>query len=213
MIQLYFDMEFTGLHKNTTPISLGIVSGDAKNEFYAEFTDYDINQCDKWIIDNVLNNLILSNRGIGIIDEITNEKMIRKVRGNKKIVSKALNDWLNQFEDQIQFISDVSHYDFVLLIDIITNGGSALDLNKNISPCCHDINHDIAEDCIFSDRKAFDLERESYITDEDMKDIRAGIIGSFKHNSLYDARIIRKIHTIVLMKKLEHMINMVTMHN
>ena len=51
-MRLFFDMEFTGLHKNTTPISIGIVSEGGKT-FYAEFTDYDESQCDDWIKENV----------------------------------------------------------------------------------------------------------------------------------------------------------------
>ena len=40
-MKLYFDTEFTGLHKNTTLISVGLIAEDGQ-EFYAEFTDYDI---------------------------------------------------------------------------------------------------------------------------------------------------------------------------
>ena len=58
-MKLFFDMEFTGLHKETTPISLGIVSEDGKT-FYAEFTDYDESQCNDWIKENVIYNLYLS---------------------------------------------------------------------------------------------------------------------------------------------------------
>ena len=49
--KLFFDTEFTGLHKNTTLISIGIISEDGKT-FYAELNDYDINQIsdDNWIL-------------------------------------------------------------------------------------------------------------------------------------------------------------------
>ena len=55
---LFYDFEMTGLHKNTTPISLGIVSEDGK-KFYAEFVDFDFNQVNDWITKNVLDNLFL----------------------------------------------------------------------------------------------------------------------------------------------------------
>ena len=55
-MKLFFDMEFTGLRQNTTPISIGIVSEDGKR-FYAEFTDYDESQCDDWIKENVIKKL------------------------------------------------------------------------------------------------------------------------------------------------------------
>ena len=54
---LFFDMEFTGLRQNTTPISIGIVSEDGK-KFYAEFTDYDESQCNDWIKENVTSELL-----------------------------------------------------------------------------------------------------------------------------------------------------------
>ena len=47
-MNLYFDTEFTGLHKDTTLISLGIISEDNRT-FYAEFSDYNKSQVDNWI--------------------------------------------------------------------------------------------------------------------------------------------------------------------
>ena len=56
---IFFDMEFTGLHQYTTPISLGMVT-EKGDTFYAEFTNYDINQCDGWIRANVLDKLLFN---------------------------------------------------------------------------------------------------------------------------------------------------------
>ena len=42
-MKVWFDTEFTGLHKNTTLISIGLVTENGKT-FYAEFTDYDESQ-------------------------------------------------------------------------------------------------------------------------------------------------------------------------
>ena len=55
----FFDTEFTGLRKDTTLISIGIVS-DTGDRFYAELTDYNESMCDEWIEKNVLDHLILS---------------------------------------------------------------------------------------------------------------------------------------------------------
>jgi len=38
--KIFFDTEFTGLHQNTTLISIGLISECGKT-FYAELTDYD----------------------------------------------------------------------------------------------------------------------------------------------------------------------------
>ena len=55
-MNIYFDTEFTGLHKDTTLISIGLVTENG-DTFYAEFDDYDKTQCNDWIQENVINNL------------------------------------------------------------------------------------------------------------------------------------------------------------
>lgn len=57
-MNIYFDTEFTGLHKDTTLISLGCVADDGRR-FYTEFTDFDKSQCNDWINENVINNLLV----------------------------------------------------------------------------------------------------------------------------------------------------------
>ena len=180
-MKLFFDMEFTGLHKNTTPISIGIVSEDGK-KFYAEFTDYDERQCNDWIKENVISELLYDTEKWyeGIAD--------RQIQDNKQDISYALKHWLQQF-DTIQFVSDVCHYDFVLLIDLLTNGGTALDLSNNISAVCHDINQDIAAYFEVFDREAFDMNREEIL--DRLKGYH--VVGE-KHNSMYDAEIIKEIY-------------------
>lgn len=223
-MRLFFDMEFTGLHKYTTPISIGIVSEDGKR-FYAEFTDYDESQCNDWIKENVLSNLILPYipyksdfdanilywRQLGyIVDrdlveipgkmvnhnwvktERVGKTLVTQAKGTKKWISDCLNDWLKSFKIyKIQFISDVCHYDFVLLIDLLTNGGTALDLPSNISAACHDLNQDIAYRYLTSDRKSFDMSREQIMNDLCGSE---AIVNGEKHNSLYDAEVIRAIY-------------------
>ena len=185
-MKLFFDMEFTGLRQNTTPISIGIVSEDGK-KFYAEFTDYDESQCNDWIKENVIKNLKLSGMGVGVSDTDENPPL-RIVMGDKRYIRQEANEWLRQF-NKIQFVSDVCHYDFVLLIDLLTNGETALDLPKNISAVCHDINQDIAAYFEVSDREAFDMNREEIL--DRLTGYR--VVGE-KHNSLHDAEIIKEIY-------------------
>lgn len=59
MTKVFFDTEFSGLHKNTTLISIGLISECGKT-FYAELTDYDTTQIDGWLQTNVLDNLLLN---------------------------------------------------------------------------------------------------------------------------------------------------------
>lgn len=55
-MKIFFDTEFTGLHKDTTLISIGMVSEDGRT-FYAELNDYDDSQINDWVRDNVISNL------------------------------------------------------------------------------------------------------------------------------------------------------------
>lgn len=231
-MRLFFDMEFTGLHKNTTPISIGIVSEDGK-KFYAEFADYDRNQCNDWILENVIahmrfrepmfeeyaqdfvriNNIgkgeayipydrpkshyiitsdksILYEKTYSVFHTKIDEKGNAEVFGDCDWVRLSLVKWISQF-DTIQFVSDVCHYDFVLLIDLLTNGGTALDLPENISAVCHDLNMGIARHYHITDRKAFDMSREQIMFDV----CNSGVfMDAAKHNSLYDANVIRAIY-------------------
>ena len=218
-MKLFFDTEFTGLRKDTTLISIGIVSEDGR-KFYAELTDYNENQCNKWINENVVKNLHLPHipwhskctENIKKLEEdgyvisrnphipregslleydyfkSDNENMT--ALGDSHWIGIALNEWLKQF-DTIQFVSDVCHYDFVLLIDLITNGGTALDLPLNISAVCHDINQDIAQHFGVTDAEAFDMSREQIMNDLCGSE---AIVTGDKHNSLYDAEVIRAIY-------------------
>ena len=57
---IYYDAEFTGLHRNTGLISIGLVSYSG-SYFYAEFTDYDKSQVTEWIQENVIDKLPYKN--------------------------------------------------------------------------------------------------------------------------------------------------------
>ena len=184
-MKVYFDTEFTGLRKDTTLISIGLIAENG-NTFYAEFTDYDRSQCDEWIVENVISKLLFNDstpwKGNGVTDV--------KMCGDKKEVGYELEYWLDQF-DEVQFVSDVCHYDMTLLIDLLAE--TALDLPKNISPVCYDINQDIAYFYNISQKKAFDMSREQ-IVEEMYGPLDRMVFISEKHNALYDAEIIKMIH-------------------
>lgn len=187
-MKIFLDSEFTGLHKDTTLISIGLIAEDTRS-FYAEFDDYDKSQVDEWIEDNVIENLFKDkNDGYKPADVV--------VYGNKDEISKALNEWLDDFDDTIEWVSDVSHYDFVLLIDLLV--GDALKLPKYISAVCHDINQDIAEYCGISEIDAFDYSREEFLLD---KFGRVMVIEGRKHNAIYDALVIMQIYYSILKEK------------
>jgi hypothetical protein len=181
-LKIFFDTEFTGLHKDTTLISIGMVSEDNK-QFYAELTDYNEKQCDDWIKENVLDHLYRNN--FTIKSYYINNYHV----GNKDDIGLALENWLTQF-DKVEFVSDVSHYDFVLLIDLFLD---AWHLPKNICPACYDINQDIARECKVSMQEAFDMSREDIL----YQHYKDKVVKGDKHNSLYDAKVIRELYQIL----------------
>ena len=52
-MNIFFDTEFTGLHQNTSLISLGAVAADDRS-FYAEFNDYNPAQLNPWLLAHVM---------------------------------------------------------------------------------------------------------------------------------------------------------------
>ena len=182
-MKIFFDTEFTGLHKDTTLISIGLVDEDGRT-FYAEFIDYDESQCDDWIKENVINNLLLPKP---VCLNYNDENTWCNIKGDKLFIQTTLNQWLSKY-DTVELVSDVCHYDMVLFIDIF---GGAFDLPKNINPACHDINQDIAKYYNINEMKAFDMSRENIL-------LRYGVsIEGKKHNSLYDAKVIKEIYNII----------------
>ena len=183
IMKIFFDTEFTGLHKNTTLISIGMVDEDGRT-FYAEFSDYDETQCDEWIRENVIKHLKLAkyeHYGLNVNNT--------EVYGSKEFIKEKLSDWLSQYKE-VELVSDCCHYDMVLFIDIF---GSAFDIPKQVNPACHDINQDIATYYKISEREAFDVSREdilssnNFIVDEEI----------MKHNALFDAQVIKEIHKMI----------------
>ena len=107
-MKVYLDTEFTGLHQNTTLISIGLVDENGRS-FYAEFDDYDESQCDDWIIENVLGNL--SDCGYPTAT-----------------VKSELELFLSAY-DKVEIYSDCLAYDWVLFNNI---WGDAFSIPKNI---------------------------------------------------------------------------------
>jgi len=171
-MNIYFDLEFTGLHQNTTPISIGLISDDNKS-FYAEFTDYDVSQVDEWIQTNVIENLLMND----ITEQSYSKKIINSnsnyIKGNSSFVKQKLEEWLSQF-DKIEMWSDCLSYDWVLFSQI---WGHAFNIPKNIYYIPFDI-------CVLFKIKGIDpdISREDYVN---------VINKDAKHNSLFDAKVIK----------------------
>lgn len=184
-MNIFFDTEFTGLHKDTTLISIGLVDENG-NTFYAELSDYDRNQVNDWIQDNVLAYMKFpDDPSRGIYGSKNNDNI--EMYGTRDEVAKTLRGWLDRY-DEVQLVSDVCHYDMVLFIDLF---GSAFDLPKCVNASCHDINQDIAVHYNVTEAEAFDMSREGMLQMLPEGD---------KHNALYDAKVIREIYYHIIEK-------------
>lgn len=195
-MKIFFDTEFTGLHKDTTLISIGLIDKNGRT-FYAEFLSYDKSQCDNWIKDNVIQHLKYPH----VIDNWNNKDSEHfECVGYTYYIRKWLDAWLSRYEE-VELISDVCHYDMVLFIDIF---GDAFSLPDNVNPACHDINQDIAKHFNISECEAFDLSREEIIKTYNEKikewwpEYEIKDIDGDKHNSLYDAKVIKEIYKMIM---------------
>ncbi len=165
MTKLFMDCEMTGLHQNTTLISLGIVA-ESGESFYAEFTDYDKTQVDEWIEKNVISHLEMGQAPNWFIADKT-----KCVKGDTKWIRKHLSTWLAQFSN-VEMWSDCLAYDWVLFCNIF---GNAFGIPKNV----YYIPFDLATAFKQKDIDP-DVNRETW----------AGTTGK-KHNALHDAKTIK----------------------
>ena len=186
MTKIFFDTEFTGLHQNTTLISIGLISECGKT-FYAEFNDYDKSQIDEWLQNNVINNLKFKEPKQGedeyYVATRSEENKVPndlyksfsiELRDETSVIKHQLLQWLEQFE-QVEIWSDCLSYDWVLFNQIF---GHAFNIPKNVYYIPFDI-------CTLFKVKGInpDINREEFAN---MKD------GSQKHNALWDAKVIKR---------------------
>ena len=178
-MKIFFDSEFTGLHQNTTLISIGLVTEDLmgrdgtiyQNTFYAEFTDYDKNQIDDWLTENVLDNLILKRK---IPNSISADNFT--IKSDKITIRSYLSKWLKSFNIDIEIWSDCLAYDWILFCELF--GGAV-----NIPGCVSYIPFDICTLMKIKDVDP-DINREEFI----------GIETEAKHQSLWDAKVIKECY-------------------
>jgi hypothetical protein len=170
MSKVFFDTEFTGLHQNTTLVSIGLIS-DCGKTFYAEFTDYDRSQVNDWLKENVLDKRILQK------GEFSPSPFNYRIKSNTEEIKAGLNAWLTQF-DEVEIWSDCLSYDWVLLCQIF---GHAFSIPKNIYYIPFDI-------CTLFKVRGIDpdINREAFA---DITDVSAQ-----KHNALWDAKVIRECY-------------------
>lgn len=198
---LFFDTEFTGLRQDTTLISLGITDITGEYKFYAELTDYDSEQINDWLRENVLKNLFLIKPTILPFSlNIFNEGKVCLYKGREDELLPVLTYWLMNinntrkcFRDLVMW-SDCYAYDWVLMRDIFFD---------NDPTFCDYIPRDL---CTLFDIKGIDPDesREEFIKDklQSIEDemltvedyVNASGPTTVKHNALWDALVIRECY-------------------
>lgn len=188
-MKIFFDTEFTGLHQNTTLISIGLVA-ETGESFYAEFTDYNPNQVDRWIADNVLTNTLYLQRRISKNVSFLPSGQVQPDNhfwGSKPYVLPRLDYWLTHLaKDKIEMWSDCLAYDWVLFCELF---GGAFSIPKNIYYIPFDLStlfkiKGIDPDI---DRVSFVGNRIAYSFTE--TPTLYGV--QLPHNALFDAQIIK----------------------
>lgn len=163
--KVFFDCEFTGLHKDTTLISIGLVA-ETGERFYAELNNYDNEQLNEWLEENVMANLWCKSE----VNELNTPDYY--YWGDTDFVAEKLKQWLLQF-NKVEMWSDCLAYDWVLFCDLY---GHEFYIPSSVSYIPMDIST-MFNLCDIDP----DINREDFV----------GISEADKHNALHDAMVIK----------------------
>ena len=172
-MNFFLDTEFTGLHRNTTLISMAIVA-ETGEDFYCELVDYDKSQVNPWLQDNVITYLDGDLKNASRFN-FHNDRNIH-FSGTHGELAENLVKWFSRF-DKVHIWADCLAYDWVLFCELF---GGAMQIPKNIFYIPFDLS------TLFL-VKGIDpnISREEF----------SGLSGMGKkehiHNALYDAKLIK----------------------
>lgn len=179
------DTEFTGLHQNTTLISIALVAEDNR-AFYGEFTDYDKSQLNDWLKEHVIANLGPNITGYDPLE-------VLYVEDDTPEIVKSIKDWLAPY-DKVIMVSDCLAYDWVLFCQLF---GGAFSIPENIYYIPIDLSS-----LLYAAGLDPDISREE-LAGRSSKDA--------KHNALWDAIMIKECYENILPKLVgRHISNAVT---
>lgn len=199
-MKVFISTEFTGKHKNTTIISIGIVSEDGRT-FYAEFNDYEESQVTDQIKEHIIEKLQFESPKEYTPGKLEQEHYIKsrfdeeipltqkfniEMRGSKDDIKQELTDWLNQFNERIEIWGDCLTYDWVLFTDIF---GTAFDIPE----CVYYIPFNISTTLNMKGIDP-DINREKFAYEFGHGEL---VSTSNKYSTLFDAYIIRRCYRIL----------------
>jgi hypothetical protein len=179
-MKIFFDTEFTGLHQNTTLISIGMVAEDGQY-LYCELTDYDKSQIDDWLKEHVISGLFSSDDH-GIIYQ---GKKVAAKQVDSKQCAEEIRQFLSRYES-VEMWSDRLAYDWVLFCQLF---GHAFNIPKNVYYIPFDI-------CTLFKARGIDpdINREEF-SGMAFANVHVGETTPVgKHNALWDAFVIKECH-------------------
>lgn len=188
-MNVYFDLEFTGLHQYTSLISAGFVADDGR-QLYAESTEYNLRQVTPWIQENVIKNLQLGElERTHDLPRMTIEEngLLDTILGKEYQIRRFFQDWIKRYE-KVEMWGDVLPWDWMLFCELFDGEDPAERIPRNV----YYIPFDIAT--LMKDRGIDpDISREAF----------SGVTGHVKHNALDDARVIKACyHKLMSIDKL-----------
>lgn len=196
-MRVFFDTRYTGPHKNTTLISIGLVD-EVGRSFYGEFSDYYEEMCDKWTELKIIKYLKFRNSNKKTWLERDTDNW--EAYGPIEHIRAALQSWLLAYSS-VDLVSDKCYYNMVLFIDMF---GYSWDIPASIGvPICHDINQDIARYFSRTEREVSYFQRNDIIEAYNLKMMRSWpekcieISCDNMFSSLYSAMMIREVYSIV----------------
>jgi hypothetical protein len=200
--KIYYDAEFTGLHRNSTLISIAL-KGEDNEYFYAEFTDYDVSQLNEWITTHVISKLQFKDSQEIRGARIPGKSYTMSICGDKDTIRDALNHWLHdQFQmhgDRLSIMTDCYAYDWMLLVDLLTDGDSALSMPHYISYIPIDLST-----YFWSNGIDPDTSRTKFMTDN--VESLYGETDHYEHNALIDVTVMKSCFELLNSKNLKKFI-------
>ncbi|MDD4970710.1 MAG: 3'-5' exoribonuclease [Paludibacter sp.] len=185
MRNIFMDTEFTGLRPDTTLVSIALVTDHPyENTFYAELTDYNRDHINDYLQKNVIDKLTLK-ESFDKSRDYHPDLWDVKLRGTKDDVRPAIIQWISELvkrdHEKVKIWSDVLTYDWYLFLDLISDP----DTLAFPSDLIYYIPFDLAT---AFEMKGIDpdINREKFAFSEVYEKMLV-----YKHNALWDARIIR----------------------
>ncbi len=184
-LRLYFDTEFTELSKKGKLISLAFVS-ENDEIFYAEFDDFAAKTCNKWVMENVISNLLFKERETFI----KTSGNICYMKDDSGKIANALCNWFSELGN-VEIYADCPAFDWVFFCNLF---GTAFNIPKEVFYIPFDL-------ATFLKYRGIDpdISRESFVEKHKgqafIKKIRLKAAGL--HNALYDTFLVKAAFEII----------------